>query len=169
MIDAPAKAHEQASIAQLKDIPDPPPPASWAPQATGWWVLGGILLAILLVVAYRRWRIWRRNRYRREAQSELARIEQALADPVQRQGALLALPALVKRTVLTWAPRADVAPLSGGAWLKFLDRTFEGDAFTEGAGRCLESLAYGVGEPSGKELDALLSLLHRWIDRHVPA
>jgi hypothetical protein len=168
MIAMPAKAQPFATIAELKDIPDPAP-VSWMPQAPGWWVLGALVLVLLLWIAFRRWQRWRRNRYRREAQAELAALEQAMADPACRGQALLALPALVKRTVLAWAPRTQVAPLTGSAWLGYLDRTYQGSAFTQGPGRCLETLAYGAGEPAGDELAALLSLLHRWIDGHVPA
>ncbi|RDI97587.1 DUF4381 domain-containing protein [Dyella solisilvae] len=168
MIVVPAKAPEAASIAQLKDIADPSP-VSWAPQTAGWWVLAAIVLVLLSWWVVRRWRRWRRDRYRREAQAELARIERAVADPSQRTQALLALPALVKRTVLAWAPRAQVAPLSGAAWLAYLDRTFAGNVFSEGPGKVLGTLAYGLGEPRADEITALMALLHQWIDGHVPA
>lgn len=156
------------SIADLKEIPLPPP-VPYTPQTAGWWVLLAlVLLAVLWVVALRLHRWWR-NRYRRAAQKELAVIEQALADPSRRQQALATVPALVKRTVLTWAPRDTVAPLSGEAWLGYLDRTLAGEGFTQGPGRCLQALAYGGGDIASGDADALMSLLHRWIDDHVPA
>jgi hypothetical protein len=156
------------SIADLKEIPLPPP-VPYTPQAAGWWVL--LALVLLALLGYLAWRLrrWWRNRYRRAAQKELAAIERAMADPSQRQGALVALPALVKRTVLTWAPRGAVAPLSGEAWLSYLDRTLSGENFMRGPGRYLETLAYGSGDIGGGEADALMGLLHRWIDDHVPA
>ena len=156
------------SIADLKEIALPPP-ISYAPQTAGWWVLLGLaLLVVLWVVAWRLHRWWR-NRYRRAAQKELAAIGQAMADPAQRQRALAAIPALVKRTVLTWAPRETVAPLSGEAWLGYLDRTLAGGSFTRGAGRHLQALAYGGGDIAPGDWEALMTLLHRWIDDHVPA
>jgi hypothetical protein len=156
------------SIADLKEIALPPP-ISYAPQTAGWWVLLGLALLVMLwVVAWRLHRWWR-NRYRRAAQKELAAIGQAMADPAQRQRALAAIPALVKRTVLTWAPRETVAPLSGEAWLGYLDRTLAGDSFTRGAGRHLQALAYGGGDIASGDWEALMTLLHRWIDDHVPA
>ncbi|WP_114238747.1 DUF4381 domain-containing protein [Dyella sp. C9] len=157
-----------ASIADLKEIPDPAP-VSWMPQATGWWVLLAIVLLGLAWFAVRRWLRWRRNRYRREAQTELTSLEQALHDPAQRAKALVAVPALVKRAVLAWAPREQVAPMTGEAWLAYLDRTYPGGQFTRGPGRQLETLAYGDGRIGNDDLTALLSLLHRWIDDHVPA
>ena len=156
------------SIADLKDIPAPPP-VSWMPQTAGWWVTGGIILASALVFAFLRWRKWRRDRYRREAQAELASIEHAIADPVARADALIALPALVKRTVLAWAPREEVGPMSGDAWLRYLDRTYPAGGFVQGPGRQLAALAYGQGAIGNDELASLMTLLHQWIDCHVAA
>jgi len=156
------------SIADLKEIALPPP-IPYTPQTAGWWVLLALVLLVVLWVVALRLHRWWRNRYRRAAQKELVAIEQAMADPSQRQQALAAVPALVKRTVLTWAPRETVAPLSGEAWLDYLDRTLAGDSFTRGAGRHLQALAYGSGDITRGDSDALMTLLHRWIDDHVPA
>ena len=76
-----------ASIADLKDIPAPPP-VSYAPQTPGWWVVGGLILLGLLVYAFFRWRRWRRNRYRREAQAALDAIERAANEAATRKEAL---------------------------------------------------------------------------------
>jgi hypothetical protein len=157
-----------ASIADLKDIP-PPPPVSYMPQTAGWWVLLGVMLLVALVIAFIRWCRWWRNRYRREAVAELAVIEQAIADPAQRAGALAAIPVLVKRTVLAWAPRQEVGPMSGEAWLRYLDQTYPAGGFVQGPGQKLDALAYGGGEIGSDDLAALMSLLHQWIDGHVAA
>lgn len=168
MLAAPAAKVPAASIADIKDIPLPPP-VSYAPQTAGWWVVGAIVLLVLLWIVYRRWRTWHRNRYRRAAQAELGAITHAMADPQQRAQALVALPALVKRTVLAWAPRQTVAPMTGAAWLGYLDHTLAGDDFTRGPGRHLETLAYGGADIPADDLAALMTLLHRWIDDHVSA
>ncbi|QNK00129.1 DUF4381 domain-containing protein [Dyella telluris] len=157
-----------ASIADLKEIAAPAP-VSYMPQTTGWWVLGGILLLGVLVVAFFKWRKWWRNRYRREAQAELVAIERAAADPSTREDALAAIPVLVKRTVLAWAPRQEVGPMSGDAWLRYLDGTYPAGGFLQGPGRQLDTLAYGQGKIGNDELAALMSLLHQWVDGHVAA
>jgi Domain of unknown function (DUF4381) len=48
-----------------------------------------------------------------------------------------ALALLVRRTALAIFPRETIAPLSGAAWLDFLDRSYEGHEFSQGAGRTL--------------------------------
>ena len=42
-------------------------------------------------------------------------------------------------------PRAEVASLTGAAWLAFLDRTGRTDVFSRGPGRDLEAMAFGAG------------------------
>lgn len=164
----PAAKAPMASIADLKDIPEPTP-VRYMPQTAGWLVLGGIILLGLLVCVFLKWRKWMRNRYRREAQAELAAIESAVVDPARRAEALASIPALVKRTVLAWAPRQQVAPMSGDAWLRYLDGTYAQGGFEQGPGRTLGRLAYGDGAIGNDELASLMALLHRWIDHHVPA
>jgi hypothetical protein len=157
-----------ASIADLKDIAAPPP-VSYMPQTTGWWIAGGIVVLGILIVAFFRWRRWWRNRYRREAQAELAAIERAVGDPSTRRDALAAIPALVKRTVLAWAPREQAGPMSGEAWLIYLDRSYAPGGFAQGPGRQLDALAYGSGDLADDDLAVLLILLRQWIDEHVAA
>jgi hypothetical protein len=168
MLLLPAKAAPMASIADLKDIPAPPP-VSYMPQAMGWWVIGALLLVALLVFAFLKLRTWWRNRYRREAQAELIAIEQSINDADARPEALAALPALVKRTVLAWAPRPTVGPMSGEAWLRYLDSTYPQGGFVKGPGRHLDALAYGRADIGKDDLAALTALLHQWIDGHVAA
>ena len=163
-----ADPQKMASIADLKDIPAPPP-VSWMPQTAGWWIVGCIILAAVLAYALWRWLRWRRNRYRREAQAELAAIERAVSDPAMRSEALAAIPALVKRTVLAWAPRPEVGPMSGEAWLRYLDGTYAAGGFVQGPGRQLDALAYGAKSIGDDELSSLMALLHLWIDGHVAA
>ena len=94
------------------------------------------------------------------------------------------LPALVKRTVLVFSPREQVANLTGEAWLAFLDATYrekrysgtshpgtaDGAVFTQGPGRILPSLSVWPEKRLRKlpenEVNALLNLLRKWIRRH---
>ncbi|MGE8150143.1 DUF4381 domain-containing protein [Pseudomonas vancouverensis] len=84
------------SIDQLKEIPLPAP-VSYAPQTWGWWVLLGLLVMTVLIVAARRYWQWRRDRYRREALLRLAQLQKRSDD----LNALRELPQLLKRTALS--------------------------------------------------------------------
>lgn len=160
-------SQDPASLANLHDILEPPP-VPWWPPAPGWYAVAALALIVASVLTWRGWRRWRANRYRRLALLELAQLQER-AEDTGREAALRTLPALVKRTALAAFPRQEVAPLSGEAWLRFLSRTGETEAFTRGAGRLLEAVAY---EPSAtttlqtEEISALFQAVRLWIRHH---
>jgi hypothetical protein len=82
----------------------------------------------------------------------------------------VALPEPVKRTALQMGPRDEIASLTGDAWLRFLDGSYGGTGFTEGAGRLLPVLAYGLPSDisviSAEQAEELTALVRRWIRRH---
>lgn len=177
------------ALRSLQEIA-PPPPVSYFPQTGGWLVLLGLLLLVLTVWLWRRWRRYQSNRYRREARAELDGLQSRLGEPEHYASSLAALPALIKRTTLGFAPRAQVAALSGEDWLRFLDATLAAKTktktavsadigenapdtpFQRGAGRLLWSCAYRdaafLRAIPRDDSEALCALLRRWINDHVP-
>ncbi len=153
-----------------------PPPAPWWPPAPGWdWVLGlaGVIGAVLLWRAAAR---WQRNRYRREALAQLAKIEALIEtridanfkapvdariiasdaqartkapDALTPDAALAAMAVLLKRTALTAYAREQVASLTGPAWFAFLDNT-GGTRFSDGLGAALARANYHCDSGSGE-------------------
>jgi len=147
-----------------------PGPISWMPQTAGWYVVMVLLLAGLTLLTVRILRRRQANRYRGAALKELAGIRRRAGQPSSRTSALLELPALVKRTALSFRGRNEVAGLTGDDWLEFLDGTYGGHAFSRGPGRLLADLPYRdqtyietLGEA---EVEALFDLVDRWISRH---
>ena len=102
---------DPASLDNLREI-ILPPPVPWWPLALGWWVLLAVLCLAAVSVAFRAWRTWRANAYRRAALRELAAGE-----------SVAAMAEILKRTALVAYPRTDVASLSGPAWLAWLAET----------------------------------------------
>ena len=148
---------DPADLSNLRDI-IVPPPVPWWPPAPGWWIVAAALLGMFAILVVRMMRHYRRNAYRRAALAELAAL-----DPVNDTARVLALSAILKRTALVAYPRAEVASLTGTAWLAFLDRTVGTDAFTTGPGTALERAAYGA--PTG-EGAAIAAAARRWVKRH---
>lgn len=153
-----------ASLSRLHDIVVPEP-LPWWPPAPGWIVLAGLLFLAFAILSWFRWRLWKRDAYRRAALVELDRIGGGEREE------LASLPALIKRTALAAYPRTEVAPLYGDAWLEFLDREGHTDRFTRGPGRLLLELSFRPG--AAEALDAqgateLLALARDWIRRHRP-
>jgi hypothetical protein len=139
-------------------LPDPVP---WTPQTLGWYGLATVAAIALGWIAYRLYKRWRADAYRRAALAELGELE--------RRDTLQGLPALLKRVALAAYPRTEVARLSGEAWLGFLDGTIGSDGFTRGPGRLLPDLAYAPAAASritDPDARALVSLARQWIRGH---
>ena len=118
----------------LRDLHLPEPVSAW-PPAPGWWLLLVLALAALAWVAHRWVRAYARDSARRQA---LRAIDAAVADYGRHGDAIRLgseLSALLRRTMLAYAPRADVAGLTGEAWLTWLDRGLERPQFVAGDGR----------------------------------
>ena len=145
-------------------------PVSYVPVTAGWVALGALAVAGLAWWAWRRWLAWRADAYRRRALEELDRLELGLADPAGRRHALASLAPLLKRTVLAFAPRAQVASLSGEPWLRFLDQLDESSDFVGGPGRRVEEAAWSAPEAldamSDDDARALFRAVETWLRRH---
>ena len=150
-------------VAGLIDIPLPREVGLW-PQT--WEArLATVLLLMVLVASVWRFAHYRRvNRYRREALAELNAVRRSSA--ADRSDLLARLSVLVRRTALAAFPREQVAPLTGPAWLAFLDRSYGGQEFSNGVGRLLVSGPYRQIPPDDAELQSLVALVRRWIRGH---
>ncbi len=153
-----------APALDLHDIHAAPPPGFW-PPAPGWWLLGILLFAALVLAGvwiYRRYRLYRQRR------RVLAELEQLQALDTQQQAAEIAtgVSTLLRRVALMRFRRRQVAPLSGTAWLQFLDDTGGGGEFSTGAGRVLADGPY-VARPQDIAVDRLLALARSWIKKNL--
>jgi hypothetical protein len=154
---------DSASLQNLHDIVTPGP-LPWWPPAPGWYVLIVMVAITLLVLLWKAWRHWLRNRYRGEALRELARIGQG--GPA---GDLREAPVLLKRAALSAWPRKAVASLVGEDWYRFLDESAQTDRFQGGAGVLLDRLAYRTdADPALTEQEAaeVLDAARMWLKRH---
>jgi hypothetical protein len=102
---------DPASLANLRDIAMPPP-VPWWPPAPGWWFLLATMCLIAVLAAIRGWRRWRTNAYRRAALRSLRGAE-----------SVATIAEILKRAALVAFPRAEVASLSGSAWVQWLAET----------------------------------------------
>jgi hypothetical protein len=157
------------SLQNLHDIVVPAP-SPWLPLAPGWYALGFTLLLLLLWFSGKRYRIWQRNRYRREALYALSCIEKSLTDPAQFPQFLPQLPQLVKRTAIAAYGRIQVASLSGIDWLAFLDNTGATDIFSTGPGKILLECSYQSDSRlktiPRQQVDGLVKAVYHWISKH---
>ena len=136
-----------------------PEPVGWWPLAPGWWFLAIIALVALVWGVLRLYRRWRQNAARRYALTQLALHEAQYLE--HRNPVVLgkALSALLRRGMLAYAPRHEVAGLTGNRWLEWLDRGMPVPYFHTDGGRSLLALPYRdpKGDFSDVDIDALLS------------
>ncbi|TJY59557.1 DUF4381 domain-containing protein [Sinimarinibacterium sp. CAU 1509] len=113
-----------------------PPPIGWWPPAPGWWILAALLIvAVVLIV------LWLRSplrRLRRAALQELQAMQSTDDDTALAQ----ALEQLARRYAVARYGRAQVARLSGRAWIDFVCAR-GGDAWAGAPGLALLQHSYG--------------------------
>ena len=135
---------DQYSLSNLRDVFIPEPPLFW-PPASGVWVALGIVVAVLLFVAWRLRATRKRDAYRK-------------AGLLLLQSAVTAhdVAVIVKRVALAVFPREQVASLYGDDWVAFLHDSCPRSHFTA----MLTSGA--AAEPD----DELIELASMWIRHH---
>lgn len=125
------------ALKQLRDLHLPAEPGWW-PPAPGWWLLAAAALWLVSWLGLRLYRRWRRQRPFRTA---MTMLDGLLRDAQQQQLAAPdfahAVNALLKRALIYGARRSDAAPLTGTAWLVYLDQLCNDAAFSKGAGAAL--------------------------------
>ena len=126
----------------------------WWPLAPGWWILIALALGGLGYLIWRAYQRFRRNAPRRKALSELRYLqaEYAWSGDVISLGSKLST--LLRRAMLAYAPRDEVAGLTGRNWLEWLDRGMAEPTFSDGPGRDIESLPYRSANVDSDDVDA---------------
>lgn len=146
----------------LRDILVPAPPPWW-PPAPGWWLLAALLLGLL---AWAGLIASQRLRQRRRQRRILAKLDRLAASHPPAPVLIAGVSALLKRAALARWPREQVAPLTGPAWLAWLDHTGGGDAFRRGPGRVLADGPYAPAT-AGVDTVALLAVARDWLTRNT--
>lgn len=145
---------------QLRDIHLPVAPEFW-PPAWGWWVLFAAVLTLLLVMLARQWQLMMRKR-------RVARLLRLLKELQRRPGLteperLAELSGLLRRVALTHHSRRDIASLTGGDWLRFLDASGGQGGFTNGPGQVLGDGPYTRRLSESVDWPALTDLARNWV------
>ena len=134
-----------------------PDPIGWWPLAPGWWILIVLAVAGIGWLLLRAWRKRQFNAPRRYAIRALSTVEAeylAHRDPVMLGQQLSEL---LRRGMLAYAPRHEVAGLTGESWLAWLDRDLPVPYFHTEGGKSLLQLPYR--DPDGDFSDIDISAL----------
>ena len=140
-----------------------PEAIGWWPLAPGWWLLialGVVLLGYLL-------RAYLRTRARGAARRHAMRQLDELTAEFERHHDAVAfssgLSELLRRTMLAYAPRHEVAGLTGDAWLEWLDRDLDQPRFQTATGKKLLEMPYRRPDEtvSGMELVDIVAVVRQ--------
>lgn len=142
---------EPASI-PLRDLHLPGAIGIW-PLAPGWWVV--IAVALLLAGFGLRylWRSYRQGASRRIALRGLGRLHADYRNHGDPVAFASQVSELLRRAMLAYSRRAEVAGLTGQAWLDWLDRDLAIPQFDGDAGRGLLELPYRNPESDVSDID----------------
>ncbi len=159
-----------SQLADLREISNPEP-ISYMPQTIGWYILLGLLAVGIWWWAFRRYRLWRENWYRREALHELLNLRTKLQRTGEYPEVFNAVMVLMKRTALHRFPRKEVAKLSGEQWVHFLQNSHPGNGFHGKLGTLITSVAYSSpaiidARCSDEDMHDLMCAAEDWIRMH---
>ena len=154
---------EQQEPLQLKDIHLPGSPDFW-PPAMGWW----LLLAIVVLTLFWMYSLLKkRNRVRRRRR-ELLKTLGGLEDKLRKDAnneTLAEVNTLLRQLAVNYYPRSEIASLTGGDWLHFLDRSGNTRGFSRDAGRVLIDAPYQSGKVQNFNIDEFIPLVRHWVKK----
>ena len=136
----------------LKDL-HLPADIGWWPLAPGWWFVIAVAVGLIVWYVWLAFLKWRANRARRIALRELAALSREYEQTGDGTRLAKDLSELLRRALLAYAPRKDVAGLTGERWLAWLDRGLDEPVFENGAGRLISSLPYRDPESMREDAD----------------
>lgn len=148
---------------QLKDIHLPGSPDFW-PPALGWWLL---LVAFLLALYWFFAQLKKRNQIRRKRKI-LIRTLDGLEEKLRKNATsetLAEVNILLRQLAVTYYSRSEIASLTGGDWLHFLDESGNTHGFSRGAGRILIEAPYQPGKLQNFNIDEFIPLVRSWVKK----
>ncbi len=155
---------------QLQDIHLPESASFW-PLAAGWWILLAIIISIatwLIIKAIKR---AKKKRHQRKVLAKFKVLEKKLkANP--NNATVAEINTLLRQLAITYFPRSEIASLTGGDWLHFLDESGGTHGFSRGAGRILIEAPYQSDIHSNHHIENLnlnefIPLIQGWARKVV--
>lgn len=159
---------ESTSLENMYDIVMPGP-VPWWPPATGWYVLGAVVLMASGWWIAKATIHWWQNRYRMAALEELGVLRERSRDSRQKHEAISGLDRLLKRVALVGWPRQNVARLSGDNWIEFLTQSAPGTFTHAEQAHVFRDIAYSkkiCEHLTDAQIHELFDSADRWIRLH---
>ena len=130
-----------------------PEAIGWWPLAPGWWLLIALAVLGLGWLLLRAWRKRQFNAARRYAIRALAAVEAEYRENHNPVALGHQVSSLLRRAMLAYAPRHEVAGLTGESWLEWLDRGLPVPYFHTEGGKSLLQLPYRDPQSDFSDVD----------------
>ena len=144
---------------ELRDI-HLPDASLWWPPAPGWWLLALLLLVLMASIPWLLKRL-RRKSLKSLSLREVERIREAARTGSDDRELLRELSALLRRILISYYGREQVAAASGSEWQARMAQLAPGDAFSEDQLRLLGEDRFRRQVEA--DIEALLRSSERWI------
>ena len=150
-------------LAGLRPNALPDPVGLW-PPAPGWWLVGVLILIALVYAGLWLYRLWRKNRYRKQALKEAEKLFNNYLQHQDERRFAHDCNRLLKKVALHAYPKQDIASLSGQNWLEFLATTGNNNVFLDDSGEALGDQRFNPDWTPN--VSALKNLTLNWIRKH---
>lgn len=109
-----------------------PEPVKFEPLTAGWYILFGLIVLLLFLLAYNRYKKFRSRAYRRLSVRELKKLIPEIGIS-NTAGLIMRISTILKVTALKSFSRDKVANLSGTNWQNFLISSCPSGSYSENA------------------------------------
>lgn len=152
-------------VLQLKDIHIPRDVNIW-PLAFGWWLLIGIVIVVLVALFLKTIKVVRIRKHKKLLREEYSLLEKKLTVSPSKE-TVAETNVLLRRLALAYYPNENVASLTGGDWLTFLDLSGSTQDFSRGAGRILIEAPYRDGALENYNGEEFIPLIRQWVNKTI--
>lgn len=146
-------------LSQLQDI-QPPQDIGYWPLAWGWWLLILCTIALIVLLTIASYRLIQQRKAKKQALKLLKNIE-ATTSPIET---VQHINSVLKRVMLAYCPREEVATLTGEKWAVYLNRLGHKSVPISAE---LTQLAYQAN-CSKEQAEQYLQQAKNWITKSLP-
>jgi hypothetical protein len=143
--------------------PEPVPLTFGAP---GWYVVGGLLLVLVLLLVWLIVRHYRINLYRQHALVLLADTEQKYNEVQNFDLLVYEADMLIKRIAMSRYGRENVSALRNGQWIEFINSKWHERSFGAQDEKLFNQVYQSQQSVSADDASLFVEKTKRWIKKH---
>lgn len=140
-----------------------PNPVIFTFETIGWAILAVMLFLILVVLLFKQYRKYFKNKYRRDA---LQKLHSLVSNKEQNFVQINKILVLLKQVAIITFGREKVAVIYGDEWYSFLESTCENTKFTNYS-TVFSNAVYESENATSNDFETIVQLTKNWIKKHA--